>query len=217
MLPERLRVYLDSKGLCGSDVPKIVAAWYGLKAVTKGTLLVVGIRYQPLSRIFTRAYRPFRERVKVRTSRELDRISAHDSWYARQGQRVVRQHGRLVQWRDSGRAFVRRRMGIWRNNQGLYDRFASWYRKEAEAKSEWVAKNSHFVTLARLTSQEPRRLAVGAAEGLIMSLLLSPVYYPVAFYVAVRYYMINGQGSKSHLQELSELGSYPSDTWREEE
>mmetsp|Transcript_26935 Transcript_26935/g.58618 ORF Transcript_26935/g.58618 Transcript_26935/m.58618 type:complete len:232 (-) Transcript_26935:89-784(-) len=225
MLPERLKDYLTSKGLSAADVPKIGAAWVAMKYATKGTLLIVGVRYQPLSRAFSRAYQPLRERARGRLAHELERVKDHETTYGRQLRKFQMRKESLENWRHAWRGHMRRRMDHMRRTEGngLYQRVATWYRTQAAKKSEIVARSRFFSAIARMFSMEPKKFAVGAAEGLIMGVMFAPIYYPVYFYMAVRFYQLKGENSAEDepMKEIAELGWHQDDLeelendWRE--
>jgi len=208
MLPEPLRQYLTSKGLTGTDVPKIIAAWAGMKYATKGALILLSIRYQPLSYLFRRAYSPLRERARKRLAKELERTKEHDTGYARQVRLVQGRRESLAAWRGH----MRRRMDRLREGPGWYERIGSLYRKQAATKSEYIAKSQAFGFFARLLALEPRALAIGAAEGMMLGVILAPLYYPVYFYLVVRYYQLRGaEPHDDAMRDLAELGGWGAD------
>uniref|UniRef100_A0A7S2JE73 Uncharacterized protein n=1 Tax=Zooxanthella nutricula TaxID=1333877 RepID=A0A7S2JE73_9DINO len=218
MLPDRLRDYLASKGLVGTDVPKIVAAWEVCKYSTKGVLVLVGIRYQPMSRLFQRAYRPLRERARERWTWQLEWIRGSETRAARQFRALQARRARLrdsyQDWREKHQAW-RETLRRWRLElrrtvpprapQGWYERLAAWYRTQAAKRSEVVAQSRWLAAVARWLALEPRQLAVGTAEGLILGVVLAPVYYPLYFYFIVRYYQRQHFEDVDHYRDLSAL------------
>lgn len=213
MLPERLREYLISKGLTGHDVPKIATAFVTAKYATKASLVLLCIRYRPLSRLFGRAYRPMRERARMRLAREWERVKALDTRFAQQLRALPSRRARLAAWQETWRLKLRKQAEQQRERSVFYERLASWYRTQSAKKSELVAESKWFAAFARLMALEPRHLAIGTAEGLILGFGLAPLYYPVEFFLILRYYQRRNaqRGFVEEMKELREL-----EPWLEE-
>mmetsp|Transcript_19263 Transcript_19263/g.41971 ORF Transcript_19263/g.41971 Transcript_19263/m.41971 type:complete len:302 (-) Transcript_19263:66-971(-) len=54
MVGQIIRDYLHSRGFAAEDIPKVLGAFVAAKYVTLGGFVVIGARYQPLSRLFVR-------------------------------------------------------------------------------------------------------------------------------------------------------------------
>lgn len=193
MLPERLREYLELKGLAAEDVPKIATAWVACKYTTKACLVLGCIRYQPLSQLFRRVYRPINERARARALKENAQLRELHSPSARQLLAMQRRRVRFAAWKD--RWYLRLRLQaelhrktLARVRPGVFERIAAEYRSLAAKKSQLVARSQWFAAFARAFTLEPRQLALGAAEGMILGVVLAPLYYPLWFLLCVRFF-----------------------------
>jgi len=54
MVGQRLRSYIESRGLEPEDIPRVVGTFVAAKYITLCTSIVLGARYQPLRRLFPR-------------------------------------------------------------------------------------------------------------------------------------------------------------------
>ncbi|CAE8584599.1 unnamed protein product, partial [Polarella glacialis] len=97
---------------------------------------------------------------------------------------------RFFTWRDATRASLKQKRAALKtkNSFGIYERVAEWYRTQSEQKSAKIAQSRWFSSAARLLAIPPQRLAVGMAEGVILGFLMAPIYYPLEFYLIVRYF-----------------------------
>jgi len=197
MLKERLASYLKSSGLEAEDVPKVLAAFATAKPITVAAFAMCSIRYQPLTRLFARTYRPARDRVRRSWQRELERTSSIDSTYARQIRNWQRRQSAVATWfqtthrtmrqrarQEAAKARAYRKSGI----SGIYEKVADWYCIKSQKYAESFAANRMWATVSECVAQDPRRLAVGVAEGLILYKALFWLHGPINLFLIVRYF-----------------------------
>lgn len=107
---DRVVPFLQSKGLEASDVPKVLGTFITLKYATWTAFVIIGARYQPLSKLFrqpTRAAWSSNTSVRWREAAAQSRVGA---WYRETTQRLA---GRLG---DGGNSrmleFISRACGV---------------------------------------------------------------------------------------------------------
>lgn len=212
--------YLNACGLEAEDVPQVIAVFAAAKPVTLFAFAIGGIRYKPLTRLFARTYRPAREKIRSRFWHELERTRSFDSIYSRQLRGFQRKQLAMEAWyenvrtqalqrakQQAAKARASRKSGI----LGMYDKAAEWYRIKSKVYADTVAANSMWANLSAWLAQDPRRLALGVAEGIILYKALFWVHGPVELFLIARYFKYRRANSFAveELTELKNLGTIP--------
>tara|TARA_B110000971_G_scaffold215924_1_gene250153 strand:+ start:627 stop:1049 length:423 start_codon:yes stop_codon:yes gene_type:complete len=72
------------------------------------------------------------------------------------------------------------------NKFSYFERFGSFYTRQADKLTGQVNKSDYFKRLATFTNQEPRKLAVGVVEGLLLYKFTFPITAPLSLYFVVK-------------------------------
>ncbi len=180
MFLDRLERFLKDKcGLEPSQVPKVIGTFIGLKYVVWSGFLVVGARYQPVTRFFVRKMKNVPIQMPKRAT---DARKAFNDGYIEQKYKITK---------DAP--------------SSLFVRLGRSYQHHTSILAEKVAANSLWVLISRSIRQDPRYLAVGLAEGLVMYKLMIPIHIPVTLYLLVIYYQQKAERDAFLLQGQEEI------------
>eukprot|EP00928_Gymnodinium_smaydae_P070738 TRINITY_DN54510_c0_g1_i1.p1 TRINITY_DN54510_c0_g1~~TRINITY_DN54510_c0_g1_i1.p1 ORF type:complete len:342 (-),score=93.52 TRINITY_DN54510_c0_g1_i1:3-1028(-) len=228
--------YLESCGLVAQDVPGVVAAFVGAKYATMGTCLVVGVRYQPLRRLFVRRKHVYSllGRVRVRLGqqqalssrraaagaagagngnvqrafevargqyREAKRTflpvlrerageareqmrSAKENWQA-----VGRQRAQNRQLQQHQRMAIKRHEEELKQRRGLWGAWYGWtseqYWRLSDKLQATAQRSRLWSAISGSVGGDPRLLALGIAEGLILAKVTFPFLAPLELWIIV--------------------------------
>jgi hypothetical protein len=189
----------DDVGVHPSDIAPILATFITVKYATWALFVVGGVRFQPLSRLF--------RNTRVQVQHELARTKDSSSAYARvlkaasdRAAQLLRR-GKLGQaeFNDAssrGRAASSGHAEAVHASEGsstVFTRLGRWYGQTSEKIATRVAQNRYWVQLSSTLRMDPRKLALGLAEGMILYKLTFPVTGPVGLYFVVKYYQHHRQ------------------------
>jgi len=211
---ERLTGYLNRMGLEPVDVPRVLMYWVAAKYTTAGACIVLGARYRPLQRCFASrsAIAPLgswarRQQLRLREAVKPDfgsryraagqsaletadrwKAAGKDRWKAA-GRRAppnrqMLQHQRRALQRLQEERRLLRQYGWYVWSSEKYWHFSDKFRASAERSPIWS-----WLTRA-LGSNNPKGLAIGVAEGVIVYKLTFPVHGPLLLYLIAQGFMM---------------------------
>ena len=158
---KRLERFLkENCGLEPSQVPHVIGTFVGLKYVVWSGFAVVGARYQPVSRFLVRKL----GKMQMPKGAEKARKAFNDG-YIEQKYKIVKD--------EPSSWFVRLGRSYQHHTSNLADR---------------VSQNALWIRVSQSIRQDPRYLAVGLAEGMILYKLFIPIHIPLTLYFIVLYY-----------------------------
>eukprot|EP00927_Polykrikos_kofoidii_P022837 TRINITY_DN2119_c0_g1_i1.p1 TRINITY_DN2119_c0_g1~~TRINITY_DN2119_c0_g1_i1.p1 ORF type:complete len:310 (+),score=36.99 TRINITY_DN2119_c0_g1_i1:111-932(+) len=214
MVGERLKNYIkESFGLEPNDVPRVVGTFVASKYVSAGVCVALGMRYKPFSWFFVRrrafpalhvfkasqtsARSAFQKRVgaafdvargrytaakdHVRDARQRVK-DAKDRWQLA-GQQKTQQRHRLLA--EHQRRAVQRFEQERRSQSWLYAWSSEWYWRLSEKLQNSVRKSRLWSMFSRVIGADPRGLALGLAEGLLLYKLSFPIQAPLLLWLSV--------------------------------
>jgi len=160
---DRLERFLKDKcGLEPSQVPKVIGTFVGLKYIVWSGFLVVGAKYQPVTRFFVRKL----GKMQIQMPRSAQKArKAFNDGYIEQKYKISTDEP-----------------------TSLFVRLGRSYQHHTSNLANKVAQNALWVRISKSIRQDPRYLAVGLAEGLVMYKVLIPVHIPITLYCIVLYY-----------------------------
>ena len=160
---ERLESFLvDKCDVYPQELPKLFGTFITLKYLTWTVFAVGGVRFRPMSKIFTKKVAPkVQERMK------------HHRWT-------------LDFHKYSG--VTHNPVPTNLQPTKLFERAGKWYRHYSDIYSTKLAKNDHWISFSRLLRQDPRLFAVGLTEGLLFYKITAPITIPATLYGVVKYY-----------------------------
>merc|ERR1712176_801550 len=75
-----------------------------------------------------------------------------------------------------------------RANKTTFEKVSETYRTYADKYAERLAEYRVWAWFAKTLAQDPKKLALGVAEGIILSKLTFPIYGTIGFYISMRCY-----------------------------
>lgn len=99
------------------------------------------------------------------------------------------------------------RVGVGLRERITSSRFAEWYRDKSKKLADRFAASTVWSATSRALALDPRRFALGMAEGVILYKLTFPLHGPLELFLVVRYYRrkhLDTEGMPSG-EELSAL------------
>lgn len=170
-VPASVQRYLHSIGLAPVDVPNVIATFVACKYATLASFVLVCARWRPVTTQLQKAA------ASTKNQERLVRLYQN----SRLARRVTR---RGSQFRER---WEKRKHALQAN--AMYRRWSTWYLEKTGKLSERVAANYLWALLSRrVFLSDPKFLAVGVAEGIILCKLTVPIHVPVVFWVSAMYW-----------------------------
>jgi hypothetical protein len=203
----------DKLGVHPNDIAPILATFITVKYATWALFVAGGVRYQPLSRLF--------RGTRVQMVHELARTKDSHSAYARflqvasnRGTHVLRK-GKVGQAEFSDassrvRATSSGQSEAAHASEGsatVFTRLGNWYGHYSEKLATRVAANKYWASISSIMGMDPRKLALGLAEGVILYKLTFPITGPLGLYFVVKYYQHQRTGKPNERPQGEAEGS----------
>eukprot|EP00927_Polykrikos_kofoidii_P022838 TRINITY_DN2119_c0_g2_i1.p1 TRINITY_DN2119_c0_g2~~TRINITY_DN2119_c0_g2_i1.p1 ORF type:complete len:213 (+),score=21.53 TRINITY_DN2119_c0_g2_i1:56-694(+) len=204
MVGERLKTFIkESFGLEPNDVPRVIGTFVASKYVSAGVCMALGMRCKPFRWYFSRrrafpalhvvkasqsgSRSAFQKRVRATLDVARGRYTAakdhvRDRWQLACQQKTQQRHRLLAE--HQRRAFQRFEQQR-RSQSRLYAWSSEWYWRLSEKLQDSVRKSRVWSTFSRVIGAEPKGLALGLAEGLLLFKLTFPIQAPLLLWLSV--------------------------------
>merc|ERR1712196_52369 len=126
----------------------------------------IGVRFQPLTRVCKRRVIVLKDTGKERFEKQMNNLYTDKIAAIQQRRSEI-----LGRYMDSTR-------------KDIFTRISEFYTDHSQKYAEKLSRSKALASVAALLRQEPRALAVGSAEGLLLFKLTYPMHAPMNFYLA---------------------------------
>jgi len=176
-LREKLEAFLVERcDIYPKELPYLFGTFVTCKYLTWTAFAIGGVRFRPMSKIFSQRVAP-----QVHEQMKGHRWLLDFQRYAG----LAKQMGTTTAETSVHR--TRRRPNP-NHPSTLFEKAGNWYNHYSLMYSTKLAKNNHWVSFSKLLRQDPRLFAVGLTEGLVFYKITAPVTVPATLYGVVKYY-----------------------------